>query len=160
MNRTRLSEYIVLSLSAYITIIGVYIVLFLDAQTTTDRVILTLLFLFFSVLAGLYFRFENNQPIINLLLGLNTAVLLIIFFFSGRDLDVGPIFFVLSAYAMLFLPVRLGHTLDTWFYRNSRHLGLFDIRGFQFDCPDFNGGRLRLFWLCWLIAQALRSSPA
>ncbi len=108
MNRTRLSEYIVLSLSAYITIIGVYVVLLPNVQTTSDQVILTLLFLFFSVLAGLYFRFENNGQIVNLLLGLNTAFLLIIFFFSGRDLDVGTLFFVLSAYAMLFLPVRLG----------------------------------------------------
>jgi signal transduction histidine kinase len=108
MNRTRLSEYIVLSISAYITIIGVYFVLLPNVDTAVEQLVLTLLFLFFSVLAGLFFRFENNGRIVNFLLGLKTAVLLTIFFFTGYDLDVGTLFFVMSAYAMLFLPVRRG----------------------------------------------------
>lgn len=108
MNRTRLSEYIILSLSAYITIIGVYFSILSDIETAVPRIILTLLFLFLGVLSGLFFRFENRPRVVNFMLGLMTAVLLAIFFIANHDLDIATLFFVLSAYAMLFLPVRTG----------------------------------------------------
>jgi signal transduction histidine kinase len=106
--RTRLSEYFVLSLSAYITVVAVYFTMLRGVQTTGERLGLTALFVVFGLLCGLVFRVENRPRLVNLGLALMTAILVVIFLLGDRNLDSASLYFVLSAYAMLFLPVRNG----------------------------------------------------
>lgn len=106
--RTRLSEYFVLSLSAYITAVAVYFTMLRGVETSGERLGLTALFLIFGLLSGFIFRIENRPRLVNLCLALMTGLLIAIFLIGDRNLDSGILFFVLSAYAMLFLPVRNG----------------------------------------------------
>ena len=157
MNRTRLSEYIILSLSAYITLLAVYLILLPDFQTTLGRVLLTLFCLLFGILSGLFFRFENQLRIINLILVVMTAVLVAIFILSGYDFDTGILYFVLSAYAMLFLPVRNGVLWLVIFFLLVGFQG-FLLSGWE-DLPSlisFGGG----FAFFGFVGASLRRSDA
>ena len=95
--------------ASYITLCVIMLQVFRDMPTNGTRFASSFLFVLFGVGLALFLKTENKPRLVHLYLAIQTLLTLGVFFIAPKGaLEVQTLYFILSAQAMLFLPLRQG----------------------------------------------------